>query len=390
MANIRLRYVNTFTDRHGRVRHQCRIPGRRSFALPGLPGSSEFMEAYQAALAGAVTTPELGANRTTAGTINAAAVAYYKHPTFTQGLAPATQNMRRAVLERLRATRAPSGQAYGDKSIATIERRHIVALLESLKPHAQKNWLKTIRGLMAFANASGMRKDDPTVGVKAIKVKSTGHMTWLEPQITMYRQHYPLGTMARLAIELLLNIAARRDDVHALGYQHIRDGRICWRPRKTLRTTNKMLKVKVLPELQAALDAMARSDKNVLTFLTTHHGKAFASAAAFGNKFAGWCRAAGLRPVRCDDGKIRSYRAHGLRKASLLAYAHAGATDQELMQLSGHSDQRQLRVYLAEVDQEQMADSAVDKLLKKRGGDQNSNVDLQTSYPQLTNRRVST
>jgi hypothetical protein len=37
------------------------------------------------------------------------------------------------------------------------------------------------------------------------------------------------------------------------------------------------------------------------------------------------------------------------------------------MQLSGHSDQRQLRVYLAEVDQEQMADCAVDKLLKKRG-----------------------
>ena len=313
------------------------------------------MEAYQAALAGAVTTPEIGANRTKAGTINAAAVAYYKHPTFTQELAPATQNMRRAILERFRATRAPSGQAYGDKLIATIERRHIVALLKSFKPHAQKNWLKTIRGLMVFANATGMRKDDPTAGVKAIKVKSTGHMTWLEPQITMYRQHYPIGTTARLAIELLLNIAARRDDAHKLGYQHMRDGRICWRPGKTLRTTHKMLKVRILPEMQAALDAMPHSDKSVLTFLTTDHGKAFASAAAFGNKFADWCRAAGLRPVLCDDGKMRSYRAHGLRKASLLAYAHAGATDQELMQLSGHSDARQLRVYLAEVDQEQMA-----------------------------------
>jgi hypothetical protein len=86
--------------------------------------------------------------------------------------------------------------------------------------------------------------------------------------------------------------------------------------------------VKILPELQAALDAMQHSDKSVLTFLTTDHGKAFASAAAFGNKFADWCRAAGLRPVLCDDGKMRSYRAQGLRKASLLAYAHAGATDQ--------------------------------------------------------------
>ena len=38
-------------------------------------------------------------------------------------------------------------------------------------------------------------------------------MTWLEPQIAQYRAHHQLGTVARLAIELLLNIAARRHDV---------------------------------------------------------------------------------------------------------------------------------------------------------------------------------
>jgi hypothetical protein len=31
-----------------------------------------------------------------------------------------------------------------------------------------------------------------------------------------------------------------------------------------------------------------------LTFLTTDYAKPFASAAAFGNKFAGWCKQAGL------------------------------------------------------------------------------------------------
>jgi integrase/recombinase XerD len=49
--------------------------------------------------------------------------------------------------------------------------------------------------------------------------------------------------------------------------------------------------------------------------------KPFASSASFGNKFADWCVAAGLQPVLCDDGKIRNYRAHGLRKAALTELA---------------------------------------------------------------------
>lgn len=180
----------------------------------------------------------------------------------------------------------------------------------------------------------------------------------------MYRARHPIGTMARLAIELLLNIAARRDDAHALGYQHIHNGRLCWRPRKTRRGTAKMLKVKIMPQFQGALDAMPRSE-TVLTFLTNDYGKPFASAAAFGNKFADWCRAAGLQPVLCDDGRIRNFRAHGLRKAALRALAHAGCTGSEMMQVSGHSSLAQLQVYLDEVDQERQADAAMAKLMTK-------------------------
>jgi integrase/recombinase XerD len=366
MAKIKLRYVNSFKDQHGRLRHQCRIPGQKSFGLPGLPGSAEFMEAYQAALARAsLAASDIGANRTKVGTINAAIVGYYEGKSFTDGLAPETRRMRRNILERFRVTRAPSGQTYGDKWIATIERQHIIKLLETMKPHAQKNWLKTIRGLMAFAVASNMRKDDPSEGVKAIKLaRSVGHMTWLEPQIAMYREHHKVGTVARLAVELLLNIAARRHDAHVIGHQHIRDGKLCWRPHKTLRTTNKMLKVPILPEFQEALDAMPQS-KDSLTFLVNDYGRPFASAAAFGNKFADWCRAAGLKPVLCDDGRVRSFRAHGLRKAALTRAAHAGCTGLELMALSGHTTLAQLQVYLDEVDQERQADAAIAKIKGK-------------------------
>jgi integrase len=184
-----------------------------------------------------------------------------------------------------------------------------------------------------------------------------------------------LGTVAGLAIELLLNIAARRHDVHVIGQQHINsDGKLCWRPHKTLRTTGKLLKIRMLPELRAALEALpkqARAD-GVLTFLVTDYGKPFASAAAFGNKFADWCKAAGLKPVLCADGQTRNYRAHGLRKAALRILAHAGATSVELMAVSGHNSPKQLQKYLDEVDQERAADAAFAKLA--RAGGQTANL----------------
>jgi integrase/recombinase XerD len=153
-----------------------------------------------------------------------------------------------------------------------------------------------------------------------------------------------------------------------MGDQHITDGKLCWRPHKTLRTTGKLLKIRILPELQMAFDSLpkqARAD-GVLTFLVSDYGRPFASAAAFGNKFADWCNAAGLKPVLCGDGKIRNYRAHGLRKAALRILAHNGATGVELMSESGHSSLDQLQEYLNEVDQEHLADAAMVKLSNGR------------------------
>jgi len=46
---IRLKYVHAFRDRMGRIRYYFRRHGKRT-ALPGLPGSDEFMAAYAAQL----------------------------------------------------------------------------------------------------------------------------------------------------------------------------------------------------------------------------------------------------------------------------------------------------------------------------------------------------
>jgi integrase/recombinase XerD len=67
----------------------------------------------------------------------------------------------------------------------------------------------------------------------------------------------------------------------------------------------------------------------------------------------------------CDDGRVRNYRAHGLRKSALTRAAHAGCTGPELMALSGHATLAQLQVYLDEVDQERQAEAAMEKVKAK-------------------------
>jgi len=218
---------------------------------------------------------------------------------------------------------------------------------------------------MLFAFAENYRADDPTRGVRAAKpaIKSAGHMTWGDDQIAAYRNKHRIGTVARTAIELLLNVAARRGDAHQLGQQHIKAGKKVWRPGKTLRSTGKLLSIPILSELQRAIDALPRNDS--LTFLVNDYGKPFKSAAAFGNKFADWCVEAGLKPVLCPDGRTRNYRAHGLWKAACKALAHAGCTAPEIMAVSGHSTLAQVQIYIDEVERDRMADAAIEKLEAK-------------------------
>ena len=49
MTRIRLKFVQAWVDREGRVHRYFRRPGYPRIRLPGLPGSAEFMAAYQEA-----------------------------------------------------------------------------------------------------------------------------------------------------------------------------------------------------------------------------------------------------------------------------------------------------------------------------------------------------
>src|SRR3974377_2223922 len=113
MTCIRLKYVNAFANRDrksGRVRYYFRRRGHKAIPLPGIPGSEPFMQAYAAALATLPESIQVGASRTSPGTINALAVDYYRSQQW-KDLAPDTKRKRWRIIERFRAR-------HGDKRVA--------------------------------------------------------------------------------------------------------------------------------------------------------------------------------------------------------------------------------------------------------------------------------
>lgn len=122
MTKMLLRFVHEFKDRHGKARRYFRRPGFKRVALPGLPGSPEFMKAYQEALdPKTAQRVEIGASKTMPGTIADLVARYYKAPEFV-GLKESTRSTYRSIIE-------PFREKHGEKRVATLQREHIKAML---------------------------------------------------------------------------------------------------------------------------------------------------------------------------------------------------------------------------------------------------------------------
>jgi hypothetical protein len=164
------KYVQAFVDRHGACRYYYRRPNYARVALPGLPYSGEFMDAYEQASAQAPSS--VGRARIVPGTVNAVVLAFLNAPAFQQ-LGAQTQCTYRGILERFTSS-------HGDKRFSHLERRHIVKLMAERadKPAAANNLLRMIRLVSKFAVASGWRSDDPTIGISPLKMRKCGFYTW--------------------------------------------------------------------------------------------------------------------------------------------------------------------------------------------------------------------
>lgn len=338
------KYCSEFRDRHGRMRVRFRRKGFETHYFASIPWSAEFMAEYQACLDG-VEAPKIrpGANRTKPGTFNALIATYLQSPEFI-GLAPKTKPGYRSSIERFRL-------AHGDKRVATIDRRHIKAILAGMadRPAAANNLFDRLRTLMVLAVEEGYRRDNPMQGMKApFKNKSDGYHTWTEEEIAAFEARHAPGSMPRLAMALMLYTGCRREDAVVLGPQHLECGRIRVRAQKTRRWTD-------IPVHPALGELLERASGDQLVFLRTSFGKPF-SDKGFGNWFRDRCNEAGL--PQCS--------AHGLRKAAARRMAEAGCTTHEIKAVTGHSTLAEVARYTEAANRAALADSGLEKVLKAK------------------------
>lgn len=340
MTIVRLKHVHSFRDRHGRQRAYLRIPGMKATALPGAPGSPEFMAAYHAAVATAV--PKEPGQQVIPGSLDALAISYYASPAF-HSLRESTQAAYRRIVEEMRA-------GYGTRPVHRLEPRHIEMLMaqKSAHPTAANHRLRLLRALMAHAVKIRMIPTDPCLGIRKVPYKTDGYHTWTEDEIATFEAKYPPGSRQRLAFALLLYTGQRRSDVVRMGRQHIRDVVLRGQRTEAMEVvqvkTGKRLLLPIHPALAAEIN---QTPRDRLTFLLTESGAPF-SPRGFYNLFADWAKAAGLPPGRSP---------HGLRKAAGRRLAEAGATAHQIMSVLGVTLQT-AEIYTRQAEQAGMAVAA--------------------------------
>ena len=341
-GRVELRYLVEDVDRHGNVRLYVRRPGVKKVRLRAVPGTTEFLEEYRTALDGRTKSAALEQART--GSFRALCQLYYASTDFTTKDA-STRAWRRRALDSI-------SEKHGYKPVVLMRAKHVRAIRDERRdaPSASNHRLKAMRAMFKWAIEEEHVEADPTLGVQSIKYASSGHHSWELEEVERYERKHPVGTKARLALDLLLYTACRREDVVRLGPQHIRNGRLRYRQAKNEHRNPIDVDIPVHPDLQRSLDA---APSKHLTYLVTEFGKPH-TPNGFGNKFKDWCRQADL--PHCS--------AHGLRKAAAARLAERGATAHEIMAITGHQSLEEVERYTRAAQRRKLADSGMEKLRK--------------------------
>jgi integrase len=231
----------------------------------------------------------------------------------------------RYILERFRNAdgRLPLFRVERNGNKVMLLTRPIMQRVVNAKaatPGAQRNFLATVRAMFEWAVDEGRMPENPALGVKRRRVKAKGHPVWTEQEVALFEGHWPIGSTARLAFALFKYTGARVRDVAKMGPHTIIDGVVTFTQQKT----GGPVDMPPHPELAAIIAATPTT--GIRTFLVTKFGKPF-SPHGLSNAMRGWCDAAGCNRVS----------AHGMRGRFASTLAERGATNHQIMSVTGHT-----------------------------------------------------
>jgi integrase len=337
MTKIRLAYVHEYRDRHGRLRRYVRRPGSRRVILPGLPGSPEFMQAYQDAMSGPVLRPRTPK----AGTLAALAAEFFSSAEFAN-LKPSSQATYRLAL-------GPVLEPDGHRLVRDLpndKARKLIQEIGATRPAMANLTRAVLRRMFSFAIAIGQRRDNPFDRTPKYKIGT--HHTWTDVELETYEKHWPLGTRERLAFDVLLYTAQRVGDVVRMQRSDIRNGVITVVQQKT--------GAEVFVPLHPALARSIKAGPSKGIYL-------------IGDKDGRPIKRARLSALICLAVKAAGLSAdcvaHGLRKAALRRLAEYGSTSKEIQAISGHKTLSEIERYTRQADQQRLAKAAIGNLPDK-------------------------
>jgi len=393
MTNIKVKYLNVFTDRHGNLRAYA----RRNRKVKPIPvkarpiGSAMFMVEFEAAikLQERMLADRLMEQLTDPAALEFARAVFadprkrattiawlfnqYKQSSEWSNLA---ENTRKSKANRFEEWLIP----YGDLPWRHLTSVHVAAIRDEKRdtaPTVGSRRVKDISALYKWASkisvglAVGM--NNPAQGVEELpntKVNSdgsTGHQAWTPELIDQFLGHYRFGTMQHLAMRLFEFTGARVSDVYLMGPDtEYEPGVLRWVETKNAQKVNKATGKKIkptvtttvmVPALRAAIDA-AREQSKVVSldaWLLSRHGKPFQSAKAFSQWFVKHAQLAGI-PA--------GYSPHGIRKADAIRCAEGGASAKQLMALFGWSKMETAEQYVEMASKPLLAREAAKHLQK--------------------------
>ena len=369
------RFLSSDVDRHGNVRIYFRRKGQPKIRLHAKTGSPAFHAEYMAAFNGVtfgfpVRRGMAAAALSDSNSMRWLCTQYFASAAF-QDLDESTRRVRRRILDNI-------NQRAGSFRFADMEPRHVAKLRDekAATPEAANSIVKALRQVFSWASLPeyGYATRNPARDVAYLRSRNPdGHRVWPENDVAKYELRHPLGTKARLALDLFLYLGIRISDAVKLGPQMERDGKLVFVETKGQRRIVKAHELPILPPLRASIDATPTGH---LVFLVTEAGHAY-SVKGFGNWFARRCREAGL------EGGLS---AHGLRKLAATRCVEAGATEHQLMALFGWSTTKQAALYTRKADRVRLEAGAAPLLVRARpsgGPEQNG----KTGVPLSVNRK---
>lgn len=331
----------------GNTRYRVRVEGRKRQRVTLLvtPDHPQFREHYLAARRGVQLKPQAEPDqahiRGSLGWLITRHLAALGREVDANLKSPKTLQKRTHLLTSL------AGR-WGEFAME-MPRAQVIRIQDELAatPAWADSMVEAIRVMYRWALDRDLVTVNPALGVAKIDKGRGGATAWSIDDLATFRQHHPPGTMAHLALTLLVFTACRIGDARILGRGHeFRDqgvDMIGWTPAKK---GSARVEIPMMPQLFAATRAMVLQGP---TYLLTERGQTFKSADVMSATFRRWCQEAGLL----------NRSAHGIRKAAGHLLASAGCSQYHIMVIHGHTQARTSEIYTKGVERRRLARDAM-------------------------------